>query len=183
MPPAHGATSLLSAHRLAVATLALLASSVTRAMATTSSSKALNVLGGPLRPACTGPKTTGFYRDGYCHTGPTDSGRHVVAAQVTRAFLDFTASRGNDLQTPHPPHFPGLVPGDVWCLCALRWREAYDAGVAPPVVLEATNEAALRYVSLAQLREHATAAATAQVTPPAAEAAVTSDGGVGGTAS
>lgn len=164
----------MSVPRLAVAALALLASSATRAMAT-SASKARNVLGGALRPACTGPKTTGFYRDGYCHTGPTDSGRHVVAAQVTQAFLDFTASRGNDLQTPHPPHFPGLVPGDVWCLCALRWREALDAGVAPPVVLEATNEAALRYVKLAQLREHAL--------PAAAEATVTSDGGVGGVAS
>jgi len=98
---------------------------------------------------------TGFYRDGYCRTGPGDSGLHVVAAIVTREFLDFTRARGNDLETPRPEYnFPGLKPGDRWCLCALRWREAYEAGVAPPVVLEATHEKALRYIPLDVLTQH-----------------------------
>lgn len=149
----------------------ILASSIfgRRAMAT--SSKAKNVLDGPLKLCSAGPKTTGFYRDGFCHTGPDDAGRHVVAAQLTAEFLAFTASRGNDLSTPRLPYFPGLNPGDRWCLCALRWKEAYDAGVAPPVDLEATNAAALRYVTLDQLKEHALPSASST------SSGNTSDGG------
>jgi uncharacterized protein (DUF2237 family) len=113
-----------------------------------------NVLGGPLAPCCFQPRT-GFYRDGYCATGPEDIGSHTVCARVTAEFLAFTASRGNDLSTPALQFgFPGLRPGDKWCLCASRWKEAYDAGVAPPVILEACHENALRVVSLALLREH-----------------------------
>jgi len=102
-----------------------------------------NVLGSRLTPCCA---NTGFYRDGYCRTGPEDQGTHVVCAKVTAEFLEFTKSKGNDLSTPRPG-FPGLKPGDKWCLCALRWLEAYKAGKAPPVVLEATHESALRYIS------------------------------------
>jgi uncharacterized protein (DUF2237 family) len=100
---------------------------------------------------------TGFYRDGTCHTGSEDRGAHVVCAEMTEAFLSYTRAQGNDLSTPMPIYqFPGLKPGDRWCLCASRWKEAYDDGVAPPVILAATHEAALlRYVTLAQLQEHA----------------------------
>jgi uncharacterized protein len=112
----------------------------------------LNVLGGALDPCCTAPMT-GYFRDGFCRTVDADHGRHVVCAVVTRAFLEFTHSRGNDLVTPRPG-FPGLVPGDKWCLCALRWREALEAGVAPPVILSATHSTATRYVSLEQLQTH-----------------------------
>ena len=116
---------------------------------------ARNVLGGPLATCCTAP-LTGFYRDGSCQTGPQDLGTHVVCAQVTREFLEFSVARGNDLVTPVPQfHFPGLDPGDKWCLCALRWKEALDAGVAPPVVLAATHEKALEFVSLDDLKRHA----------------------------
>ena len=116
---------------------------------------ARNVLGGPLATCCTAP-LTGFYRDGSCHTGPQDVGTHVVCAQVTPEFLEFSVARGNDLVTPVPQfHFPGLNPGDKWCLCALRWKEALDAGVAPPVVLAATHEKALEFVSLEDLKRHA----------------------------
>ena len=116
---------------------------------------ARNVLGGPLATCCTAP-LTGFYRDGSCHTGPQDLGTHVVCAQVTQAFLEFSVARGNDLVTPVPQfHFPGLDPGDKWCLCALRWKEALDARVAPPVVLAATHEKALEFVSLEALKRHA----------------------------
>jgi uncharacterized protein (DUF2237 family) len=116
---------------------------------------ARNVLGGPLATCSTTP-LTGFYRDGSCQTGPQDLGTHVVCAQVTREFLEFSVARGNDLVTPVPQfHFPGLDPGDKWCLCALRWKEALDAGVAPPVVLAATHEKALEFVSLADLKRHA----------------------------
>jgi len=116
---------------------------------------ARNVLGGPLATCCTAP-LTGFYRDGSCHTGPQDLGTHVVCAQVTPEFLEFSVARGNDLVTPVPQfHFPGLNPGDKWCLCALRWKEALDAGVAPPVVLAATHEKALEFVSLEDLKRHA----------------------------
>lgn len=115
----------------------------------------LNIFGQPLQACCQAP-LTGFYRDGYCRTGPDDQGRHVVCAVMTQAFLDFTRHRGNDLSTPRPEYqFPGLHPGDRWCLCALRWREAYEAGLAPPVVLEATAEAALRYVPREALLTHA----------------------------
>jgi hypothetical protein len=117
---------------------------------------ARNVLGGPLATCCTAPMT-GFYRDGSCHTGPQDVGTHVVCARVTREFLEFSVARGNDLVTPVPQFdFPGLAPGDKWCLCAMRWKEALDAGVAPPVVLAATHEKALQFVSLADLKRHAT---------------------------
>ncbi|MCB0113213.1 MAG: DUF2237 domain-containing protein [Caldilineaceae bacterium] len=113
--------------------------------------QAMNVLGGPLQPASTDP-ITGFYRDGYCHTGPDDRGVHVVCAQVTAEFLEFSKAHGNDLSTPHPEYrFPGLKPGDRWCLCADRWQEAFDAGVAPPVVLAATHVAALEFVDLEDL--------------------------------
>ncbi|MCS6810667.1 MAG: DUF2237 domain-containing protein, partial [Tepidimonas sp.] len=99
---------------------------------------------------------TGYFRDGCCHTGPHDLGRHVVCAKVTEAFLAFSLQRGNDLITPRPEwRFAGLKPGDRWCLCALRWKEALQAGVAPPVILEATHEAALQVVSLADLQAHA----------------------------
>ena len=117
--------------------------------------QALNVLGGPLVPCGLDP-LTGFYRDGCCHTGYEDSGIHVICAQMTREFLEFSRSRGNDLITPAPARgFPGLRPGDRWCLCAGRWREALDAGVAPPVILAATHEEALAVVSLEELRRHA----------------------------
>jgi hypothetical protein len=116
---------------------------------------AKNVLGNSLEVCCNSPKT-GFYRDGSCHTGPNDAGVHVVCAQVTDAFLNFTQIMGNDLSTPMPMYgFPGLKPGDRWCLCAGRWKEALDAGVAPPVVLEATHEAALEHVDLDVLKQFA----------------------------
>ena len=114
-----------------------------------------NVLDGVLQICCDSPKT-GFFRTGKCETGPRDEGAHVVCAQLTRKFLDFTRSRGNDLSTPRPESgFPGLRPGDRWCLCALRWKEALEAGVAPPVVLAASHEAALRYVSIEVLNQYA----------------------------
>ena len=118
-------------------------------------SPSLNVLGGPLAPCGLDP-LTGFYRDGCCETGPEDAGTHVVCALVTAEFLDFTRARGNDLSTPNPAYgFPGLAPGDRWCLCVSRWAEALGAGVAPPVVLEATHAGALAAVSLSDLRSHA----------------------------
>lgn len=114
-----------------------------------------NVLGGALR-GCGKDPMTGFYRSGDCRTGPDDLGVHVVCAQMTQSFLDYSKARGNDLITPQPQWgFPGLKPGDRWCLCASRWQEALDAGVAPPVILEATHAAALEIVSLADLQAHA----------------------------
>ena len=114
-----------------------------------------NVLGHPLAPCGFEPKT-GFFRDGCCRTGPSDRGRHVVCAEVTDAFLSFSRARGNDLTTPRPEFaFPGLRPGDRWCLCASRWLEAHEAGVAPPVHLAATHERALAIVPLAALAAHA----------------------------
>jgi uncharacterized protein len=114
-----------------------------------------NVLGGELQVCCTEPMT-GFYRNGYCETGTNDRGIHVVCAEVTEAFLAFTASRGNDLSTPAPAFgFPGLKPGDKWCLCVARWKEALAANVAPPVVLSATHEAALQQVTLDELKQYA----------------------------
>ena len=113
--------------------------------------QARNVLGGTLEP-CSFEPLTGWYRDGCCHTDADDAGRHVVCAQVTVGFLNFQMERGNDLITPRPQaRFPGLKPGDRWCVCALRWREAYEANCAPPVVLAATNERALQYVPRAWL--------------------------------
>ena len=119
--------------------------------------KAKNAAGGTLEVCGVAPQT-GFYRDGSCHTGPEDTGVHVVCAQVTDEFLNFTQIMGNDLSTPAPMYgFPGLKPGDRWCLCARRWKEALDAGVAPPVVLEATHEAALDVIELQILKRHAIA--------------------------
>ncbi len=115
---------------------------------------ASNVLGQPLQNCCTNPMT-GFYRDGLCNTGAGDYGAHVVCAQMTPAFLEFTKNQGNDLSTPVPAYqFPGLKPGDRWCVCASRWKEALDMGVAPPVVLEATHASALEYASLDELKAH-----------------------------
>lgn len=115
---------------------------------------ASNVLGQPLQSCCTNPMT-GFYRDGLCNTGAGDYGAHVVCAQMTPAFLEFTKNQGNDLSTPMPAYqFPGLKPGDRWCVCASRWKEALDMGVAPPVVLEATHASALEYASLDELKAH-----------------------------
>ena len=114
-----------------------------------------NVLGGPLL-ACSFDPLTGFFRDGCCNTGTGDVGSHTVCARVTEAFLEFSIQRGNDLVTPRPEYrFAGLRPGDRWCVCAARWLEAYDAGVAPPVVLEATHESALRIVPMKALLAHA----------------------------
>lgn len=115
----------------------------------------LNVLGQLLEPCCFAPQT-GFYRDGYCRTGPQDLGRHIVCAEVTAEFLAFTRAAGNDLSTPHPEFgFPGLRPGDRWCLCARRWKEAFDAGCAPPVVLEACHVRVLELIPLESLQTHA----------------------------
>ena len=99
---------------------------------------------------------TGFYRDGYCRTGPGDLGLHTVCAVMTSEFLEFSVSRGNDLVTPHPEWgFPGLAPGDRWCLCVSRWKEALDEGIAPPVILEATHASTVEFVSLEDLMAHA----------------------------
>ncbi len=114
---------------------------------------AKNVLGEPLE-TCGEKPMTGFYRDGCCNTGPEDIGAHVICARVTADFLEFSRLRGNDLVTPRPG-FPGLRPGDRWCLCAQRWAEAAKAGHAPRVVLRATHENTLRYVSLDELKKHA----------------------------
>jgi len=117
--------------------------------------QAKNVLGTALISCCTDPMT-GFYRDGTCQTGPQDQGAHVVCAEMTEEFLRFSASCGNDLMTPMPAYgFPGLQPGDRWCLCADRWMEAYRAGVAPSIVLEATHEKMLQWVSRSVLEEFA----------------------------
>lgn len=114
-----------------------------------------NVLGGVLA-SCSEKPLTGFFRDGCCNTGPQDRGLHTVCAVVTKDFLMFSMSRGNDLSTPRPEFdFSGLKPGDRWCLCAARWKEAYDAGMAPLVVLTATHEATLRIVDIEALKEHA----------------------------
>ena len=115
---------------------------------------AINVLGTPLKPCSTDPMT-GYFRDGCCNTDESDRGSHVVCAEMTQEFLNFSLQRGNDLSTPRPEYrFPGLVPGNRWCLCALRWKEAFDAGVAPNVVLESTHINALQYVDLAHLLEY-----------------------------
>ena len=117
--------------------------------------KPKNVLGTELKCCCLKP-LTGFYRDGFCQTGIDDTGRHTVCTFVTEDFLEFSKSVGNDLSTPRPEfNFVGLKEGDKWCLCALRWREAFDAGVAPKIILESTHEATLRYVSLEDLKEYA----------------------------
>ncbi len=118
-----------------------------------------NVLGGKLLPCCLDPMT-GFYRDGYCRTGPGDHGLHTVCVEVTGDFLAFSRARGNDLSTPRPEYgFPGLQPGDRWCLCVTRWQEALEAGAAPAVDLSGTHLSALEFVSLEDLRAHAIGAA------------------------
>jgi hypothetical protein len=114
-----------------------------------------NVFGEPIEVCSLNP-TTGFYRTGCCETGPEDVGVHTVCVEVTKEFLAFSKARGNDLSTPRPEYgFAGLNPGDRWCLCAERWQEAFDAGVAPRVVLAATHEATLEIAELADLKRHA----------------------------
>ncbi len=113
-----------------------------------------SVLGQPLLPCSTDPMT-GFYRDGCCDTGAHDRGSHTVCAEMTAEFLEYTKARGNDLSTPRPEFgFPGLKPGDRWCLCASRWVEAKRAGVAPPVYLASSHKRALQVASLEELLEH-----------------------------
>lgn len=124
-------------------------------MATRYDPDARNVLGGELLPCSTRP-LTGFFRNGCCETGPEDLGLHTVCAVMTAEFLEFSRSMGNDLSTPMPQYgFQGLQPGDRWCLCAGRWKEALDAGMAPQVVLEATHEETLAIVTLGVLKDHA----------------------------
>lgn len=116
---------------------------------------AKNVLGGPLEICSLSPRT-GFFRTGCCDTGADDLGLHIVCAEMTAEFLAFSQSRGNDLSTPVPEFdFPGLEPGDRWCLCVTRWKEALEAGRAPPVKLEATHMSALEFVDLEDLQRHA----------------------------
>jgi uncharacterized protein len=119
--------------------------------------QAHNVLGRPLR-SCSVDPLTGWYRDGCCNTGPGDYGQHTLCAQMTHEFLVFSYQRGNDLSTPRPEfEFPGLKPGDKWCLCVERWIEAFEAGVAPMVDLEACHISVLEYVDLDVLRQFAIA--------------------------
>lgn len=119
---------------------------------------AKNVLGTDLQPCCTNPMT-GFYRDGFCHTSGEDVGLHLVCARMTADFLAFQRERGNDLVTPMPEWgFPGLKPGDCWCVCVERWKEALAAGKAPPVNLQATHLWALEHVTLRELQAHADSA-------------------------
>lgn len=111
-----------------------------------------NVLGEPLKPCCHAPKA-GYFRDGFCRTNQTDRGHHVICAEMTDRFLYFTQMQGNDLSTARPElDFPGLLPGDRWCLCASRWKEAWEAGCAPQVILDACDESALKIVSLEVLK-------------------------------
>lgn len=116
---------------------------------------ATNVLGRPLEDCCLS-LSTGYFRDGTCRTDPTDRGAHVVCAEMTAEFLAFSKESGNDLSTPRPEwNFPGLKPGDRWCVCANRWKEALEAGAAPPVCLQGTEVSALKYVTLMELTQHA----------------------------
>lgn len=116
---------------------------------------AKNVLGTPLETCSVSPRT-GFFRTGCCDTGADDLGLHVVCAEMTAEFLEFSRQRGNDLSTPVPEFdFPGLQPGDRWCLCVTRWKEALEAGLAPPVKLEATHISTLEFVDLEDLQQHA----------------------------
>lgn len=116
--------------------------------------KAKNILGGALQLCCSDP-VTGFFRDGFCNTNHMDRGTHVICAVVTEEFLAYTKARGNDLSTPRPEfQFPGLKPGDGWCLCAMRWKEAYEAGVAPPIKAQSTHERALEIVPLEVLQQY-----------------------------
>lgn len=112
---------------------------------------AKNIFGEPLKSCCNNP-LTGYFRDGFCRTNAADQGSHTVCAIVTEEFLDFSKRRGNDLITSRPEYqFPGLKSGDKWCLCTLRWKEAFEAGVAPKVILEATNEKTLEYIHIQDL--------------------------------
>ncbi len=114
-----------------------------------------NVFGQELETCCTSPMT-GFYRDGCCRTGPQDLGMHVVCVEVSEEFLEFSKAKGNDLSTPIPDFkFPGLKPGDRWCLCALRWKEAMENGMAPHIILTSTHESALEVISLEDLKKYA----------------------------
>jgi uncharacterized protein (DUF2237 family) len=114
-----------------------------------------NALGTELKCCCRDP-ITGFYRDGFCRTGPEDVGLHTVCVKVTREFLDFSVLDGNDLVTPHPEWgFPGLEPGDKWCVCVTRWKAALDRGRAAPVDLEATHSSVLEFVTLEDLKANA----------------------------
>ncbi|MGD8808503.1 MAG: DUF2237 domain-containing protein [Gammaproteobacteria bacterium] len=114
-----------------------------------------NVYGEPLEP-CSEDPLTGFFRDGCCNTSDQDTGSHTVCVRLTQEFLEFSRFRGNDLSTPRPEFgFPGLRPGDRWCLCAARWKEAHEAGMAPRVFLRATHERALEIVSLDDIRKFA----------------------------
>jgi len=125
-----------------------------------------NVFGNTLEPCSVDPMT-GWYRDGSCATGDMDTGTHVMCARVTDEFLEFSKARGNDLTTPQPAYrFSGLQAGDQWCLCALRWKEALLAGVAPPLVLASTHERALEFVSLDQLRSYAVPATVKDAVSP-----------------
>lgn len=127
----------------------------TTAMAqNTTATQPLNVLGTALESCCNDPMT-GYWRDGYCRTASEDRGTHVVCAVMTQEFLEYTKSRGNDLSTPNPAYrFPGLKPGDKWCLCILRWLEAEKAGVAPMINLASTDDAALKYTNLELLKKY-----------------------------
>ena len=110
-----------------------------------------NIFGEPLKSCCTSP-VTGYFRDGFCRTDKSDLGSHTVCVVVTEDFLEFSKRKGNDLITPNPVYsFPGLKEGDKWCLCALRWKEAYEAGCAPKVELESTDEKALRFIKMEDL--------------------------------
>ncbi len=123
-------------------------------MSDTSDISARNVLGTELLP-CSYDPLTGYFRDGCCNTDESDLGSHLICVRVTADFLAFSAAKGNDLSTPRPAHrFAGLKPGDRWCLCANRWREALEAGFAPPVVLESTHSRALEFVTRPQLEKH-----------------------------
>lgn len=114
-----------------------------------------NVFGEELE-VCSISPMTGFYRDGCCRTGPQDLGMHIVCTEVTEEFLEFSKLKGNDLSTPNPEFdFPGLRPGDRWCVCALRWKEAMDSGYAPPVILASTHESVLEVLSFEDLKKYA----------------------------
>lgn len=113
---------------------------------------ARNVLGSDLESCCYEP-LTGYYRDGFCHTGHGDTGVHTVCAVMTDEFLEFSREQGNDLSTPRPEYeFPGLKAGDRWCLCASRWKDAYDAGMAPKIVLKSTHASTLEFASIEELK-------------------------------
>jgi uncharacterized protein len=132
----------------------------TPASQTASSPAALNVLGEPL-DLCSCEPLTGWFRDGSCRSNPADLGRHSVCCEITEAFLSYSRAQGNDLSTPAPAYgFPGLKPGDHWCVCAPRWLEAYEDGMAPPVRLAATEQSALEVIPLDLLQRHATPSAT-----------------------